>query len=75
LHARCVDTALNCCHTASTPSSYTLDGSEFGLPQVGTLGLESGVNYLTGPGINNWDLSLQEQFAERSASPDTINNW
>jgi len=30
---------------------------------VGSLGLESGVNYLTGPGINNWDLSLQKSFA------------
>src|SRR5581483_4006481 len=31
-------------------------------PAVGSIGLESGVNYLTGPGINNWDISLQKQF-------------
>jgi hypothetical protein len=31
-------------------------------PQVGSIGLESGVNYMTGPGINNWDLSLQKTF-------------
>lgn len=32
-------------------------------PAVGSIGLESGVNYLTGPGINNWDISLQKQFS------------
>ncbi len=32
-------------------------------PAVGSIGLESGVNYLTGPGINNWDMSLQKQFS------------
>ena len=32
-------------------------------PAVGSIGLESGVNYLTGPGINNWDLSLQKEFS------------
>ena len=32
-------------------------------PAVGSIGLESGVNYLTGPGINNWDISLQKEFS------------
>jgi hypothetical protein len=32
-------------------------------PAPGSIGLESGVNYLTGPGINNWDISLQKQFS------------
>src|SRR5262249_6662409 len=27
------------------------------------IGLESGVNYLYGPGINEWDMSLQKQFS------------
>ncbi|HTS62339.1 MAG TPA: carboxypeptidase regulatory-like domain-containing protein [Candidatus Acidoferrales bacterium] len=31
-------------------------------PVVGSIGLESGVNYLTGPGINNWDISVQKEF-------------
>jgi hypothetical protein len=31
-------------------------------PSVGSIGLESGVNYMVGPGINNWDISLQKQF-------------
>ena len=40
-----------------------LNAADFALPLVGSLGLESGVNYLTGPGINNWDLSLQKEFS------------
>ena len=31
-------------------------------PVLGSIGLESGVNYLTGPGVNVWDLSLQKAF-------------
>jgi hypothetical protein len=31
--------------------------------RVGSIGLESGVNYLYGPGINNTDISLQKTFA------------
>jgi len=41
---------------------HRLNASDFALPLVGSIGLESGVNYLTGPGINNWDLSLQKEF-------------
>jgi hypothetical protein len=40
-----------------------LDPSAYALPLVGSIGLESGVNYLRGPGINNWDLSLQKEFS------------
>lgn len=40
-----------------------LNASDFLLPLVGSIGLESGYNYLTGPGINNWDLSLQKEFS------------
>lgn len=40
-----------------------LNASDLLLPMVGSIGLESGVNYLTGPGTNNWDLSLQKQFS------------
>ena len=32
-------------------------------PRPGSLGLESGVFYLTGPGINNFDTSLQKAFS------------
>jgi hypothetical protein len=32
-------------------------------PRLNSIGLESGVNYLTGPGIANWDLSLQKTFS------------
>jgi Carboxypeptidase regulatory-like domain/TonB-dependent Receptor Plug Domain len=32
-------------------------------PRVGSIGLESGVNYLTTPGTNNNDISLHKDFA------------
>lgn len=35
----------------------------FAPPLPGSRGLESGVNYLTAPGINNWDISLQKAFS------------
>jgi hypothetical protein len=48
----------------NTGNSYArLNGAMVAPPQVGSIGLESGVNYLYGPGINNWDLSLQKQFS------------
>jgi hypothetical protein len=40
-----------------------LNGLKVAPPQVGSIGLESGVNYLTGPGINDFDMSLQKQFS------------
>ena len=49
--------------TGSTNPYYRLNASDYALPLVGSIGLESGVNYLTGPGINNWDLSLQKEFS------------
>jgi hypothetical protein len=47
---------------------------------VGSIGLESGVNYLTGPGINNWDLSLLKEFAVKERlhfqfRVDAFNVW
>lgn len=38
------------------------DTSVFQAPSIGSRGLESGVNYLTLPAINNWDLSLSKRF-------------
>ena len=49
--------------TGNSDPYRRLSASAFALPLVGSIGLESGVNYLTGPGINNWDLSLQKEFA------------
>jgi hypothetical protein len=40
-----------------------INAAAFLPPQVGSIGLESGVNYLTGPGINDWDISLQKSFS------------
>jgi hypothetical protein len=47
--------------TSSSPYNR-LNPNSFTHPLVGSIGLESGVNYLTGPGINNWDISLQKSF-------------
>jgi len=57
-----------------------LNASCFALPSVGSIGLESGVNYLTGPGINNWDLSLLKEFAVKARvhfqfRVDAFNVW
>ena len=40
-----------------------LNTAAFLPPQPGSLGLESGRNWLTGPGVNNLDLSIQKSFA------------
>lgn len=47
--------------TSNSPYNR-LNPNAFTHPNVGSIGLESGVNYLTGPGINNWDISLQKSF-------------
>ncbi len=39
-----------------------LTSSAFTPPVPGSLGLESGRNYLIGPGINNFDVSLEKEF-------------
>jgi hypothetical protein len=39
-----------------------INASAYAPPQPGNIGLGAGVNYLTGPGINNTDLSLQKTF-------------
>ncbi len=39
-----------------------INAAAFAAPLVGSLGLDSGVNYLTGPGLNDWDISLQKSF-------------
>jgi hypothetical protein len=45
----------------TTSSPYNrLSPTAFAPASVGSIGIESGRNYLTGPGVNNWDLSLQK---------------
>jgi len=34
----------------------------FFAPMPGSLGLESGINYLNGPGVGNWDISIEKIF-------------
>ena len=50
-------------NTGSDNPYNRINAAAFTAPRVGSVGLESGVNYLTGPGINNWDMSLQKSFA------------
>jgi len=40
-----------------------LNPSCFFVPSFGSQGLESGINYLYGPGLFNWDMSVQKEFA------------
>ena len=42
-----------------------LNPAAFSVPPVGTIGLDAPVNYLTNPGINNWDISVQKEFSIR----------
>lgn len=49
-------------NTGSDSPFYRINGAIFGPPQVGNRGLGAGVNYLTNPGIGNWDISLQKMF-------------
>lgn len=52
-------------NTGSNNPYNRLNAADVAPPLVGSLGLESGVNYLAGPGINNWDISLQKEFSMR----------
>jgi hypothetical protein len=47
--------------TSSAPYDR-LNAAAFLPPTRPSLGLESGVNYIVQPGINDWDLSLQKNF-------------
>src|SRR5262249_14455525 len=49
--------------TGSSNPYNRLNAAMVAPPLVGSIGLESGVNYMTGPGINSWDMPLQKQFA------------
>jgi hypothetical protein len=40
-----------------------INGAAFAEPKVGSIGMESSSNHLFGPGINNWNLSLEKSFA------------
>jgi hypothetical protein len=54
---------LNSPGTGHSGNPYQqFDLSVFQAPNVGSLGLESGRNYLNLPALNNWDLSLSKRF-------------
>ena len=50
-------------NTGSDDPYNRINAAAFIPPRPGSLGLESGVFYLTGPGINNFDTSLQKSFS------------
>jgi Carboxypeptidase regulatory-like domain/TonB-dependent Receptor Plug Domain len=50
-------------NTGDSSPYNRLNAAMIAPPRVGSIGLESGVNYLTGPGINNFDMSIQKQFS------------
>jgi hypothetical protein len=67
-------------NTGSDNPYNRINGAMVAPPQVGSIGLESGVNYLTGPGINEWDMSLQKQFSIKERlklqfRADAFNVW
>ncbi|HCC58813.1 MAG TPA: hypothetical protein DEQ47_16455 [Solibacterales bacterium] len=49
--------------TGSDSPYNRINAAAFTVPQVGSIGLDAPRNYLTNPGINNYDLSLQKQFS------------
>jgi hypothetical protein len=53
------------CNPYTGSSSWTtyLNPACFLPPSVGSIGLESGINYLNGPGGVNFDMALQKEFA------------
>jgi hypothetical protein len=67
-------------NTGSDDPYNRINAAAFTYPRVGSLGLESGVGFLTGPGINNWDISLQKQFSIKERAKlqfriDTFNTF
>ena len=48
--------------TGSDNPYNRMNGNMIAPPAVGSIGLESGYNRFTGPGTNNWDISLQKEF-------------
>jgi hypothetical protein len=55
--------AIGPANTGSDNPYYRLNPTGFAPPQPGNLGLGEGRNPFVGPGINNWDISLQKMFA------------
>jgi Carboxypeptidase regulatory-like domain/TonB-dependent Receptor Plug Domain len=50
-------------YTHSSDPFNRLNPACFFAPSPGSIGLESGINYLTGPGAVNFDIAVQKQFA------------
>ena len=50
---------------------HRLNAACFFAPSPGSIGLESGINFLYGPSVVNFDMSIQKQFVvkEKFALP------
>jgi hypothetical protein len=48
--------------TSSSDPYNRLNPAAFAPPQVGSIGMESGRNYLYGPGVNEWQMAVQRNF-------------
>ncbi len=49
--------------TGSDNPSNRVNSDAFTVPPVGTNGIDAPRNYLINPGINNWNITLQKEFA------------
>jgi outer membrane receptor protein involved in Fe transport len=52
-------------YTNSGDPFASLNPSCFFAPSPGSIGLESGINYLYGPSVVNFDMALQKEFASK----------
>ncbi len=52
-------------YTGSSDPFNRLNAACFTAPKAGSLGLESGRDWLTGPGLINFDMAVQKQFKVR----------
>lgn len=50
-------------NTNSNDPYNRLNSTAFTIPPVGTLGIDAPRNYMINPGISNWNLTVQKEFA------------
>ncbi|MEI9970751.1 MAG: hypothetical protein WDO73_01165 [Ignavibacteriota bacterium] len=50
-------------YTGSSDPFNRLNPACFFAPMPGSIGLESGLNFLYGPGVGNWDISVEKIFS------------
>ena len=58
-------TSIGACPAGNRATLCLFGSSSSSQPLPFSIGLDGPVNYLTGPGVNNWDISLQKTFPLR----------